>query len=81
MTIIDDLPPRLGPADAVKYLYKRHGIPTTVGSLKQWAWKGGGPNFQKAGAYRLYPVRELDLWAMRRLSRIVQTTGQLERKP
>jgi hypothetical protein len=69
--------PRLTAADAVHYLLTRHGIPVAKSTLKQWAWRGGGPAFQKSGARRLYPIEELDAWAGQRLTRAVASTSEL----
>jgi hypothetical protein len=76
-TDIASRPPRLGTADAVDYLREEHGISVAPSSLKTWAWRGGGPEFQKCGPRRLYPVEQLDAWAKRRLSPIVTSTSEL----
>ena len=76
MTEIASLP-RLSAADAAKYLLAQHGIPVAKSTLKQWAWKGGGPAFQKSGLRRLYPIDQLDTWAAKRLTRVVTSTSEL----
>ena len=70
-------PPRLNAADAAKYLLTRHGIPVAKSTLKQWAWRGGGPGFQKSGQRRLYPIEQLDAWAAKRLTPVVASTSEL----
>ena len=69
--------PRLNAADAAKYLLAQHGIPVAKSTLKQWAWRGGGPAFQKSGQRRLYPIEQLDAWAEKRLTRVVASTSEL----
>src|SRR4249919_3303526 len=76
MTEIASLP-RLNAADAAKYLLTRHGIPVAKSTLKQWAWRGGGPEFQKSGPHRLYPVERLNVWAEQRLTPVVASTSEL----
>jgi hypothetical protein len=70
-------PPRLNTPDAVNHLLTRHGIRVTEKTLKTWAWRGGGPEFQKSGPHRLYPVERLDIWASQRLTPIVSKTSEL----
>ena len=69
--------PRLNSADAAKYLLTQHGIKVEPSTLKQWAWRGGGPAFQKSGQRRLYPIDQLDAWAAKRLTRVVASTSEL----
>jgi hypothetical protein len=69
--------PRLGTRDAVEYLRARYGIDVAEATLKTWAWRGGGPGFQKSGPRRLYPTEELDAWAQQRLTPIVASTSEL----
>jgi hypothetical protein len=69
--------PRLNTADAAIYLLRRHGIRVAKSTLKQWAWRGGGPEFQKSGPHRLYPVARLDVWAEQRLTPVVASTSEL----
>jgi hypothetical protein len=70
-------PPRLNTSDAVNYLQTRHGIRVAISTMKQWAWRGGGPEFQKSGPHRLYPVERLDVWAEQRLTPVVASTSEL----
>ena len=70
-------PPRLNTPDAVNHLLTRHGIRVTEKTLKTWASRGGGPEFQKSGPHRLYPVERLDIWASQRLTPIVSKTSEL----
>jgi hypothetical protein len=69
--------PRLNTAGAVNYLLTRHGIPVAKSTLKQWAWRGGGPEFQKSGPHRLYTPQRLDVWAEQRLTPVVASTSEL----
>ena len=70
-------PPRLNAADAVNYLLTRHGIRVAKSTMKQWAWRGGGPGFQKSGPHRLYTHERLDVWAEQRLTLVVASTSEL----
>jgi hypothetical protein len=70
-------PPRLVAGDAIRYLLEQHGIPVAKSTLKTWAWRGGGPGYQKSGPRRLYPVDQLDEWAKQRLSPVVASTSEL----
>jgi hypothetical protein len=69
--------PRLNAAEAARYLLAVHGITVAKSTLKQWAWRGGGPGFQKSGRRRLYPIEQLDDWAAKRLTRVVTSTSEL----
>lgn len=40
------------------------GVP--VGTLDQWASKGGGPDFHKVGGYRRYAPRDVRAWLLTR---------------
>ena len=70
-------PPRLNTTAAVNYLLTRHGIRVAESTMKQWAWRGGGPEFQKSGPHRLYPVERLNVWAEQRLTPVVASTSEL----
>ena len=70
-------PPRLNTSDAVNYLLTRHGIRVAESTMKAWAWRGGGPEFQKSGPHRLYPVERLNVWAEQRLTPVVASTSEL----
>jgi hypothetical protein len=74
-------PPRLVAGDAIRYLLEHHGIPVAKSTLKTWAWRGGGPGYQKSGPRRLYPVEQLDEWAKQRLSPVVASTSELTSLP
>ena len=69
--------PRLNTSDAVNYLLTRHGIRVAESTMKQWAWRGGGPEFQKSGPRRLYPLERLNVWAEQRLTPVVSSTSEL----
>jgi len=69
--------PRLVTEDAIKYLLEQYGIPVAKSTLKTWAWRGGGPGFQKSGQRRLYPIEQLDEWAEQRLTPVVASTSEL----
>jgi len=69
--------PRLNTTDAVNYLLTRHGIRVAESTMKTWASRGGGPEFQKSGPRRLYPVERLDLWVKQRLTPVVASTSEL----
>ena len=69
--------PRLNTTDAVNYLLTRHGIRVAESTMKQWAWRGGGPEFQKSGPHRLYPIERLDVWVKQRLTPVVASTSEL----
>jgi hypothetical protein len=73
-------PPRLNTPDAVNYLLTRHGIRVAESTMKAWAWRGGGPEFQKSGPHRLYTPGRLDVWAERRLTSVVASTAELTNK-
>ena len=77
MLDLDNLPPRLRRADVPEYLRRKHGICLAVATLASWAVSGGGPCFQRDGRWPLYPLSDLDEWAERRLSPIVQSTSEL----
>jgi hypothetical protein len=81
MTADSSRPPRLVAGDAIRYLLEQHGIPVAKSTLKTWAWRGGGPGYQKSGPRRLYPVEQLDEWAKRRLSPVVASTSELASLP
>jgi hypothetical protein len=70
-------PPRLNTTDAVNYLLTRYGIRVAESTMKQWAWRGGGPEFQKSGPHRLYTPERLDVWAEQRLTPIVASSSEL----
>ena len=77
MLDLDNLPPRLRRADVPEYLRRKHGICLAVATLASWAVSGEGPRFQRDGRWPVYPLSDLDKWAERRLSPIVQSTSEL----
>ena len=77
MNAITSSPPRLGTPAAVTYLFERHGIRVAESTMKTWASRGGGPEFQKSGPHRVYTPERLDFWAERRLTPVVASTSEL----
>ena len=77
MSDIASSPPRLNTPDAVNYLLMQHGIRVAASTMKAWASRGGGPEFQKSGPHRLYPVERLDVWVKQRLTPVVASTSEL----
>ena len=77
MSRIASSPPRLSTSDAVTYLLEQHGIRVAESTMKAWAWRGGGPEFQKSGPHRLYTPERLDVWAEQRLTPVVASTSEL----
>jgi hypothetical protein len=77
MNNIASSPPRLGTPAAVTYLFEQHGIRVAQSTMKTWASRGGGPEFQKSGPHRLYPVERLNLWAEQRLTPVVSSASEL----
>src|SRR6476620_10501498 len=77
MNAIASSPPRLGTPAAVTYLFEQHGIRVALSTMKTWASRGGGPEFQKSGPYRLYTPERLDVWAEQRLTPVVASTSEL----
>lgn len=63
--------------EAAAYLEATHGQPCTKQYLAKLAVTGGGPNFQKAGRFPLYAPKELDRWALARLTKPVASTAEL----
>jgi len=79
-----DLPPhlrkpRLRRREASEYLMAVYGLPIAVATLAKWATLGGGPAFNKCGVTPLYPVVELDAWALQRLGKVVRSTSEVRR--
>lgn len=71
------LPPRLRRNAVPEYLLTKYGIEVSKQTLSTWAYRGGGPRFQKYGNRVLYPVDELDAWAVKRLGPVVSSTSEL----
>ena len=76
MNAIASSPPRLGTRAAVIYLFEQHGIRVAQSTMKTWASRGGGPEFQKSGPHRLYPVERLDVW-VKHLTPVVASASEL----
>lgn len=62
--------------DAAAYLQKQYGA-YSVQTLAKLACIGGGPRFQKMGAFPLYLIDDLDAWAASRMSQPVNSTAEL----
>jgi hypothetical protein len=58
-----------------------HGLEVAPATLAKYAWEGGGPLFQKVGRVPLYPVEELDAWALKRLGRLRRSTSDKGEEP
>jgi hypothetical protein len=71
-------PPRLSRRDASAYLSSVHGLKCAASTLAKWAVTGGGPAFEKFGTRPLYPLTELDRWALDRLSPAAASTAAHE---
>lgn len=70
--------PRLRRAEVSQYLLHRHGIAVAVATLAKWAsTTTSGPPFQRFGAVPLYPVDQLDAWALARLGPAVRSTSEV----
>jgi hypothetical protein len=54
--------------EASVYLKRKWGIDYAPATLAKVASIGGGPRFESAGRFPLYPEPELDAWASARLS-------------
>jgi len=63
-------------AEAAAYLQKQYGA-YSVQTLAKLASIGGGPRFQKMGAFPLYKIDDLDAWALSRMSASVNSTAEL----
>jgi hypothetical protein len=69
--------PRLRRAEASEYLLTVHGLPIAASTLAKYATIGGGPSYQKAGITPLYPIDNLDAWAVNRLGKIVRSSSEV----
>jgi hypothetical protein len=69
-------PPPVRRYEASGYLKRRHGIECAPATLAKLACIGGGPAFYRAGRRPLYPLDELDKWAIARLGNLVRHTSQ-----
>ena len=65
----------LSRAEAVEYLFIKHGIRRTIGTLAKYAVIGGGPRFRHAGSTPIYPPAELDAYAASILSPLKSSTS------
>lgn len=68
--------PRLRRWEASQYLAAVHGLTVATASLAKMASVGGGPIYQKYNRTPLYPVAELDRWALARLGKMVASTSE-----
>lgn len=69
--------PRLRRREASEYLLIVHGLPVAVATLAKLASVGGGPAYNKCNATPLYPIAELDSWALQRLGQVVRSTSEV----
>ncbi len=58
---------RLPTKDAASYLHEKFGVVIAPTYLNKLRLIGGGPKFNKFGIKVLYPLDELDAWALARL--------------
>lgn len=63
-------------SEAAEYISDRYRIPCSFKTLTNLAWKGGGPQFRRAGRITLYTREDLDAWALARMSRPVTSTTE-----
>lgn len=61
--------------EASAHLKNVHGIIRAASTLAKLACMGGGPPFRKAGRNPLYPISELDAWALQLLSPLMTSTS------
>lgn len=66
--------PPLRRVEAAAYIRNTYGMPCSPRWLAKLAVVGGGPPFHKAGPTPLYPVDDLDRWALDRLGDAHVTT-------
>jgi hypothetical protein len=66
---------RLRRSEASLYLKERWGIDRKPSTLAKIACLGGGPKFELAGRFPLYPEPELDAWAQSTLSPLKSSTS------
>lgn len=67
--------PRLRRQEACEYLAFVHGLVFAPSTLAKLACVGGGPSYQKSGRIPLYPVKELDRWAIERLGGLMRNSS------
>jgi hypothetical protein len=61
---------------ASEYLLSQWGLKRSPNYLMKLASIGGGPSFHKAGREPLYPIPELDAWALAKLGPLVRSTAE-----
>jgi len=72
-------PKRLRRSEAARYLRDVHGIPVQPATLAKWhCLRSDGPPAYHAGRVPLYPLDELDAWAIRRLGPLRSSTSDQE---
>jgi hypothetical protein len=76
MTIAEHArPPNLRRAEAARYLREEHGVRLAAQTLAKLAVLGGGPPYFKDGRFPVYPVADLDRFAIARLGRLRNSTS------
>lgn len=60
---------------AAYYLGATFDLPTTPASLATMATRGGGPRFCRIGKYARYRRSDLDEWALKRCSGLLDSTS------
>lgn len=63
--------------EASKYLFEKHGIRRTPGTLAKLAVVGGGPQFRKVNRSVIYMAADLDAFARQITSGPVHSTSEL----
>lgn len=54
-------------SSAAEYLRDRYGMRCSATTLKKYATVGGGPRFHRVNRTAIYPIAELDRWAVQKL--------------
>lgn len=67
--------PRLRRWEASDYLLLVYGIVVAPATLAKYASIGGGPSYQRMNRTPLYPITELDSWAVAKLEEPVRSTS------
>jgi hypothetical protein len=68
--------PNLRRGEASRYLRKMHGLSVAPATLaKMFSQQSDGPPAYLAGRVPLYPLDELDAWAVKRLGRLRTSTS------
>lgn len=73
-----DQPRRHRRTPACVYLKEKWGIERQPATLAKLACVGGGPRFELAGRFPLYPEPELDAWARSLLSPLKASTSETD---